>query len=354
MAVDLSPKSAEKVYESNGGSYSRWSDLPILIKENIGTAKLSLLKDGFALPSYSDSSKVAYVLQGGGVAGIVLPESEEKVIAIKKGDALALPFGAVTWWYNKEDTELVVLFLGDTSKAHLPGFFADFHLIGSNAIFTGFSLEFISRAWDLKEDEVITLARSQPDQGIIKLEDNFKMPETNNEHRQSLVLNCDEAQPDIDVYYGGRVVVLNTRKFPLLGKIGLGANFVTLEGNAMRSPGFSYDSALQVMYIVRGSGRVQVAGATWERVLEFDLSAGCLFIIPRFLVVSMIANSEGMEWFSVITTPDPVFTYLAGETSVWQALSPQVFEASFNVDSDVARRVRDRKTSGAVFFPRPY
>ncbi|KAK7277530.1 hypothetical protein RJT34_22544 [Clitoria ternatea] len=53
-----------------------------------------------------------------GVAGIVQPELEEKVVAIKKGDALALPFGVVTWWYNKEETELVVPFLGDTLKAH--------------------------------------------------------------------------------------------------------------------------------------------------------------------------------------------------------------------------------------------
>ncbi|KAF3959619.1 hypothetical protein CMV_015587 [Castanea mollissima] len=77
-----------------------------------------------------------------GVAGIVLPESEEKVLAIKKGDAIALPFGAVTWWYNEEDTELIVLFLGDTSKAHKAGEFTDFFLTGSNGIFTGFSTKF--------------------------------------------------------------------------------------------------------------------------------------------------------------------------------------------------------------------
>ena len=81
---------------------------------------------------------------GTGVAGIVLPESEEKVLAIKKGDAIALPFGVVTWWYNKEDTELVVLFMGDTSKAHKSGEFTDFFLTGSNGIFKGFTTEFVS------------------------------------------------------------------------------------------------------------------------------------------------------------------------------------------------------------------
>lgn len=45
---------------------------------------------------------------------IVLQESKEKILPIKKGDGLALPLGAVTWWLNNDET-LVVLFLGGTS-----------------------------------------------------------------------------------------------------------------------------------------------------------------------------------------------------------------------------------------------
>ncbi|KAE8690048.1 Detected protein of confused Function [Hibiscus syriacus] len=134
MELNLSPKLAKKVYGDDGGSYYAWcpNELPMLRQGNIGAAKLALQKNGFALPRYSDASKVAYVLQGDGVAGIIVLESEEKVIAIKKGDAIALPFGVITWWYNKDDTELVVLFLGDTSKGHKAGQFTDFFLIGAN------------------------------------------------------------------------------------------------------------------------------------------------------------------------------------------------------------------------------
>ncbi|EEF29312.1 glutelin type-D 1 [Ricinus communis] len=355
MVLDLSPKLAKMVCGGNGGSYSAWSptELPMLRQGNIGASKLSLLRNGFALPRYSDSSKVAYVLQGSGVAGIVLPELEEKVVAIKKGDAIALPFGVVTWWYNKEDTELLVLFLGDTSKAHKSGEFTDFFLTGSNGIFTGFSTEFVSRAWDLEENAVNTLVQNQSGNGIVKLEENFKMPEPNKAHRQGMALNCEEAPLDVDIKNGGRVVVLNTKNLPLVGKVGLGADLVRLDGRAMCSPGFSCDSALQVTYIVRGSGRVQVVGVAGRRVLETTVRAGCLFIVPRFFVVSKIANPEGMEWFSIISTPDPVFTHLAGRTSVWKALSPEVLEASFNVDSDVEKLFRSKRTSDAIFFPPP-
>ncbi|KAB1226046.1 11S globulin subunit beta [Morella rubra] len=207
-----------------------------------------------------------FISVGSGVAGIVLPEAEEKVLAIKKGDAIALPFGVVTWWYNKEDTELVVLFMGDTSKSHKAGEFTDFFLTGSNGIFTGFSTEFVSRAWDLDEKVVKTLVEKQSGNGIVKLDGKFKMPEPKKEHREGMALNCEEAPLDVDIEKGGRVVVLNTKNLPLVGEVGLGADLVRLDGSAMCSPGFSCDSALQVTYIVRGSGRVQVVGV-YRRVV---------------------------------------------------------------------------------------
>lgn len=66
MDIDLTPKVAKKVYGGDGGSYHAWcpDDLPMLKQGNIGAAKLSLNKNGFALPCYSDSAKVAYILQG--------------------------------------------------------------------------------------------------------------------------------------------------------------------------------------------------------------------------------------------------------------------------------------------------
>ncbi|KAI4334479.1 hypothetical protein L6164_019168 [Bauhinia variegata] len=355
MDISLSPQLAKKVYGGNGGSYHAWcpSELPMLQRGNVGAAKLALEKNGLALPCYSDSSKVAYVLQGNGIAGIVLPESEEKVVAIKKGDAIALPFGVVTWWYNKENTELVILFLGDTSKAHKTGEFTDFFLTGSNGIFTGFSTEFVSRAWDLEEKDVKTFVGNQPGKGIVKLEGNFSIPEPKQENRKGMVLNCEEAPLDVDIKDGGRVVVLNTKNLPLVGEVGLGADLVRLDGRAMCSPGFSCDSALQVTYVVRGSGRVQIVGVDGRRVLETTLKAGNLFIVPRFFVVSKIADDDGMEWFSIISTPNPIFTHLAGSSSVWKALSPSVLQAAFNVDSNVEQLFRSKRTADAIFFPPP-
>lgn len=355
MEIDLTPRLPKKVYGGDGGSYHAWSpdELGMLRQGNIGAAKLALEKNGFALPRYSDSAKVAYVLQGAGVAGIVPPEKEEKVLAIKKGDAMAIPFGSATWWYNKEDTELVILFLGDTSKGHKAGSFTDFFLMGSNSIFTGFTTEFVGRACDLDDSSAKTLVTKQTVNGIVKLDAGFKMPEPKKEHRDGMALNCLEAPLDVDIKNGGRVVVLNTKNLPLVGEVGLGADLVRIDGGAMCSPGFSCDSALQVTYIVRGSGRVQVVGVDGKRVLETTIKAGSLFIVPRFFVVSKIGDPDGMEWFSIITTPNPIFTNLAGKTSIFKALSPQVVQAGFNIDPEFEKKFSSKRLSDAVFFPPP-
>ncbi|OMO74408.1 11-S seed storage protein, plant [Corchorus capsularis] len=288
-----------------------------------------------------------------GVAGIVLPESEEKVIAIRKGDAIALPFGVITWWYNKEYTDLVVLFLGDTSKGHKAGQFTDFFLTGTNAIFTGFTTEFVKRAWDVDDETVKALVGNQTGNGIVKLDATAKMPEPKPEHRLGMALNCEEAPLDTNIKDAGNVVVLNTRNLPLVGQVGLGADLVRLEGNAMCSPGFSCDSALQVTYIVKGSGRLQVVGLDGKRVLETIVKAGNLLIVPRFFVVSKIADPDGLSWFSIITTPNPVFTHLAGSIGAWKALSPEVLQASLNVNSETEKVFRSKRTNDAIFFPPP-
>jgi hypothetical protein len=243
---------------------------------------------------------------GTGTGGVVLPEAtKEKVIPVKEGDALALPFGVVTWWHNAHAaaTDLVVLFLGDTSKGHTPGRFTNFQLTGSTGIFTGFSTEFVGRAWDLDHDDAAKLVSTQPGSGIVRVRDGHRMPEPREEDRHGMVLNCLEAPLDVDIKGGGRVVVLNTQNLPLVKEVGLGADLVRIDARSMCSPGFSCDSAYQVTYIVRGSGRVQVVGIDGKRVLEARAEGGCLFIVPRFFVVSKIADDTGMEWFSIITTP---------------------------------------------------
>jgi hypothetical protein len=62
-AMDLTPKSAAKAFEGDGGGYYIWS-FPALGEANVAAGKLVLKPSGFALPHYADSAKLGYVLQG--------------------------------------------------------------------------------------------------------------------------------------------------------------------------------------------------------------------------------------------------------------------------------------------------
>lgn len=45
----------------------------------------------------------------------MLPEANEKVVVIRKGDAIAFPFGTVVWWLNpSSESEHTVLVVGPT------------------------------------------------------------------------------------------------------------------------------------------------------------------------------------------------------------------------------------------------
>ncbi|RLM58620.1 hypothetical protein C2845_PM18G02370 [Panicum miliaceum] len=326
MSLDLSPKNPSKAYGGEGGAY-------------------------YDCVMHGQPSRAHQ-----GTCGVVLPEAaEEKVIPVKEGDALALPFGAVTWWHNARAAaaDLVVLFLGDTSRGHRAGQFTDFQLTGATGVFTGFSTEFVAGAWDLPQDAAARLVSTQPGAGVVRVPDGHRMPEPRDADREGMVLNCLEAPLDVDTKDGGRVVVLNTRNLPLVGEVGLGADLVRIDAHSMCSPGFSCDSAYQVTYIVRGSGRVQVVGVDGTRVLETRAEGGCLFIVPRFFVVSKIADEAGMEWFSIITTPNPIFSHLAGRTSVWKAISPAVLEASFNTTPEMEKLFRSKRLDSEIFFAPP-
>lgn len=63
MELDLTPKSAQPFFV---GDYYIWSgsEMAILARTNMGAGRVVIHPRGFALPHYSDSSKIGYVVQG--------------------------------------------------------------------------------------------------------------------------------------------------------------------------------------------------------------------------------------------------------------------------------------------------
>uniref|UniRef100_A0A2N9F3X5 Cupin type-1 domain-containing protein n=1 Tax=Fagus sylvatica TaxID=28930 RepID=A0A2N9F3X5_FAGSY len=355
MEFDLTPKFAQKLFEGDGGAYYSWSssEFPLLGETKVGAGKLSLRPLGFALPHYADSSKIGYVLQGSdGLVGMVLPNTrEEVVLKLKKGDVIPVVQGSVSWWFNDGDSELDVVFLGETSKSYIPGEFTYFFLSGTQGIMAGFSTEFVSRAYNVNKDDANKLAKSQTGFLLTKLQDGKNLPKPNKENTNKLVYNIDASLPDVDIKRGGLVTSLTEAKFPFLGQVQLSANLVKIDAKAISSPVYTTDSSVQLIYVVKGTGRIEIVGINGKQVLNTEVKPGHLLVVPRFFADAKLAGGDGLEYFSIITTRQPILEDLASKASVWEALSLGVVEASLNVSAEFGELFKSKIGKNKIIIP---
>ncbi|XP_026440498.1 11S globulin subunit beta-like [Papaver somniferum] len=95
---------------------------------------------GLLLPSFANAPRLAYIVQGRGLTGALIPgcpetfhsiqqsqqlrgsqqqrsrDQHQKVRSIQQGDVLALPAGVSHWCYNEGETPLVAIVVHDTSS----------------------------------------------------------------------------------------------------------------------------------------------------------------------------------------------------------------------------------------------
>ena len=218
--------------------------------------------------------------------------SEEVVLKIKKGDVIPVPLGTVSWWFNNGDSsdDLVILFLGETTKAYTPGLFTYFLIAGTQSLIGGFSTDFISKSFNISNDEADEVTKNQTGVLLVKLEQGNTLPKPNALISHKLVHPLTVS------------ATLTEKEFPFLNKAGLSANLIKLEPDAISSPIYTTDSTVQLIYVVRGGGRVQIAGINGQRVLDAEVTAGHLIVVPRFFMVAKLAGEEGLDCFSVITS----------------------------------------------------
>ncbi|XP_052210223.1 glutelin type-D 1-like [Diospyros lotus] len=346
MKEKLSPQAADsKIFEGDGGSYHSWStsNFPLLAHSKVGAGKLLLHPRGFALPHYSDSSKIGYVLQGSCTVGIISPgTSREQVLTIEKGDAVPVPVGVVSWWFNGGDSDVDIVFIGETSKAYVPGEFTYFFLTGKVGLLGGFSNEFIRRAYNgITKEEASKLVTSQTGTLVVRLDEGISMPNIpqpcNHHHKKQLIISNSSLTAAANANYS------------TFEEVALSAKLVKLEPEgeaAVLPPTYAADSAVQVSYVVKGSGRVQLVGINGKQELDAQVKAGDLLVIPPFYAAMEIADHEqGVECLSVITSSQPKFGQLGGKTSVWKAMYPGALQASLGTSPEFAQLVVSKMTS---------
>ncbi|KAH7575742.1 hypothetical protein JRO89_XS02G0206600 [Xanthoceras sorbifolium] len=297
----------------------------MLGEAKVGAGLLVLKPGGFALPHYTDSSKLGYVLQGEhGVAGLILPSNDKT---------------------NTNEEKVVGLGTGDVIGVHL----------GAQGILGGFSTEFITRTYNINEKQANILAKSQTGVLIVKLdpEERNKFPQPADQNIvNKWVKNIVHFSPEIRIDRAGEATSLTGKNFPFLEEIGLSCSLVKLEADAMLSPFYTNDSSVWVFYAVKGTGKVQIVGINGKLVLDKKILAGQVLVVPRFFTVGVIAEDEGLECFSITTNSRHANVVdFASKRSVLNTFTPSVLQSALNLPPEFLKFIEGKLAKTDILTP---
>ncbi|OMP01560.1 11-S seed storage protein, plant [Corchorus olitorius] len=305
MDLNLSPKFPRVFAEAEGAGIYNWaaSDSPVLAQAKLAAGKLIMKPGGLALPHYADCSKIGYVLEGNCGVGLTLQaRTKDKTVFmdLRKGDIIPIPKESISWWYNHGNSDLEIVFMGDSSNAYFPAEITYFFLAGAMAPFAAFSPGFIAKTYNLSIETAEQLGNSQKSGLLIKVDEEEAkgIPKPNQDLVNIWTRNIDSSNPDVEVENGGKSTTLTAIQFPFLEEVGLSFCRLVLEPNATRAPGYASES--RMFFVAKGSGKVQIVGIQGKLVLNTKVEAGQIFVVPKLFMVTISADEGGMELASIV------------------------------------------------------
>ncbi|CAI5531656.1 unnamed protein product [Closterium sp. Naga37s-1] len=360
---------------------------------DVGAAMITVESQSLALPSYSDSGQVGYVLSGEAMAGLLSPMGAPTTVRrLREGDAFVIPRGWARWVWNNGQQPLRIVSLADTSKGPSAGRYTAFHLMGAQkerfgGILHGFSRDLMAQAWDVEEKDVQQLLEAQKETSFVKVTPQLRaeLEKLVNSHEQAAVLDEEEIeeeeeeegndqphygkgakrsvsifadftynlkarQPDIYVKRGGTVTMANGYKLPAFRKVGFAVARFSLEGNAMTAPRWLANAAAMV-YVTKGKGRVEIAYPDGRQALRHDVKEGDFVVVPASFPHAALAYGEGLECIAMIPKSRPQAGFLAGANSVFRMLPASVQRAAFNADEKLLEKLRATRQSEFGILP---
>eukprot|EP00850_Spirogloea_muscicola_P007026 SM000034S12780 [mRNA] locus=s34:784892:787631:+ [translate_table: standard] len=355
---EFMPEGPRPVLETEGGRVDVWSPNFEQIKDaSVGAAKICIKPKGLVLPHYTNAAMIGFVVKGSACMGLVTPFGiPTNARCIKEGDVILKPRAWAHWLYNSGEDNLEIFCVAETSAGPNPGNVTKFWLAGGEeehrSILHGFSKDVLAKVWDTEEKSIEKLLSSQKRGGIIKVEEELKMPTTSSKNfLLDFVFDMDGRNPDICVENGGCMSLLHAYKVPCLKKMGLGVARVKLEPGAILAPHWCVNAA-DILYVTKGKGRVQVAMPDGTNGFDKNLKKGDLIIIPKNFPSTQIADkTEGFEWITITTCPCTLPAFLVGKNSVFRGMPSEVLKASFNINDKVAEEMCHKRSKECVIFP---
>ncbi|XP_060180787.1 11S globulin seed storage protein 1-like [Lycium barbarum] len=330
-------------------------------------------------------------------------DRHQKLRRFRAGDVLALPAGVSFWIYNDAEEPIVTVSLLDTSNHanQLDLSFRSFFLAGNphrgvqqqfvgrreatmqarrseqersgGNIFNGFDTELLSEAFNVNVETIRKLQGQNEERGVIVRAEELRLnlPEESEEEERrkqqggrwpvngleetlcTMKLRQHIGHPSrSDVYNprGGRVTTLNSNTLPILNWLQLSAERGTLFQNAIAAPHWN-TNAHSIIYIIRGSGRIQVVGNAGRSVFDDEVRQNQLLIVPQNFAIVKRAGNEGLEYIAFKTNDNAMTNQLAGRLSALRAMPEEVLMNSYQISRQEARSLKYNREELTVFAP---
>lgn len=393
----------------------------------IHAMRVIIQPSSLALPNFHPFPRLVYIERGEGLMGVTFPgcpetyhssrrqhgrgEEEErefggqsgdlhqKVYRFHRGDILAIPPGAVHWYYNDGNEEVVAVAINDLNNQanQLDQNFRAFYLAGGlgrgeqpglrgirgtqrfqfQNIFSAFDPELMAEAFNVPVDLVRRMQQSE-DRSLIVRVDRGEMrvlsPDEAEEEEEEycrrrtrymgLEVNgleetiCtmrlrhsldNRREADVFSREGGRLNILNEHKLPILRYLDMSAEKGHMFPNTIYSPHWSMNSHT-VVYVTRGEAHMQVVGSSGQTLMDERVREGEMFVIPQYFASTCRAGRNGFEYVAFKTTSSPMKSPVVGYTSVFRAMPVQVLTNSYMISPSEAQKLKFNREHQTVFL----
>ncbi|XP_058200598.1 11S globulin seed storage protein 1-like [Rhododendron vialii] len=343
---------------------------------------------------------------GGGREGGQRPrDRHQKIRQIRQGDVIALPAGVAHWAYNNGETPLVFVSLLDLANDanQLDLNFRKIYLAGNplrrpqgggrheqeqhrrhsqaeNAgnVFSGFDDQTLADIFNVdtetarrlqgQDDRRGNIVRVEREFGVISPQYQGEEEEREREERRRgnngttngleetlctfrLKENIgDPSKADVYNPRGGRVSTLNSQNLPVLGWVRLSAERGVLYRDGLMAPLWNIN-AHSIIYILQGSGRLQIVGNSDNSAFDNHVREGQLIVVPQNFAVIKKASDQGLEWISFKTNGNAMTSQLAGRLSAIRNIPEEVLMNSYDISRDEARSLKYNREEVTVFGP---
>jgi len=109
-------------------------------------------------------------------------------------------------------------------------------------------------------------------------------------------------------------------------------------------------NAHSVMYVTRGSARVQIVGNRGNTAFNGELRQGQLIVVPQDFALLIQARSQGFEWVAIKTNDNALISPIVGKTSILRGVPEEVLRNAYRVSREEARRLKYNRGEEMVVF----